>query len=355
MKNQSPRMNTLIIIAKKRYKQLFNAFANFVIPHPKGNFLITEIIRGVMAQEFERIIIIAEQKVIEHGVVVEEVSAEIFNEFNIEPDFYHAFCVTNYLTEIKNAIKQFKIEGSIMVLDCDFIFSLGNYSFPTTNALIVADVRKFPDISVSDNEFAIVANDTVTLCETHSVGTYAMIGFYIKDAAEFRQAHSKVYSWKNFNTAKVLNFISQSSKMDLLEVTRCFDISTHTKWKQYLSEFRTIFVTLDGILIKKKNRKLFNKWYDDETPIKPNVQLINGLYDCGLSYIIIVTNRPEREELFELLKEFGIKYHRVIGDLPDNKVMFLNCFDVDQQNPSVSAVNIPKNSDTLKWSVNPNE
>jgi hypothetical protein len=349
-------MNNLILHADKKYIDFFHAYSVFVLQHPKGTFLITEIIRAFDAQEFDRIVILVDKKFMNNSGLLEEIKQEIFDEFNIEPDFYAIYGSSFRLpTVIKNCIKLFKLTGGLLYVDCEHIFTLGNYTIPTDNTMVVADLRKFPELSAANKRFANFDNNTTTLCENNINGNYIVLAFFFKDAYEYREHHRKAFSFNDFSLSKLVNVLSATSPFQKLEVKYCYDISTSSKLKQYMRKFQILFVSLDGVLVKKKNKHYYSRWYREEVTIHKNVRTLNELYDKGYWYIIIITNRPEREELFGLLKELNIKYHRVIGDLPDSAITLLTCFDVGHPNPNATAINLPRNTDLLRWSINPND
>lgn len=132
-------------------------------------------------------------------------------------------------------------------------------------------------------------------------------------------------------------------------VKEYIDWGTLKEWNMYKSQYSTLFINIDGVLVEKSH-EFFEPNYGNTTKIKDNVAAINSLYDSERVQIILITSRGEgyREITESQLDREGIKYHQIIFNLNRGKKIVIN--DYSQENPfkSCDAINIKSDSADLK-------
>ena len=116
------------------------------------------------------------------------------------------------------------------------------------------------------------------------------------------------------------------------EVADYIDWGTVKEWCAYTNLYSTVFVDLDGMLVYNSSQYGQPRWGQTEG-IRPNIDAINYLYDSGKVDIIVTTSRKEhfREATIEQLKSVGLKYHKIIFELPHARRIVIN--DYSPSNP----------------------
>ena len=126
------------------------------------------------------------------------------------------------------------------------------------------------------------------------------------------------------------------------------DWGTLKDWNRFKSGFGTLFVNLDGTLVRNSGEYFEPLWGSTEG-IKENIEAINRLYDSGKVQIIITSSRKEeaRELTLQQLKREGVRYHQILSGLNHGKQIVVN--DYARSNPfkSCDAVNIARDSADL--------
>ena len=132
------------------------------------------------------------------------------------------------------------------------------------------------------------------------------------------------------------------------EVEDFLDWGTLDDWSAFRARFCTLFIDLDGTLVKN-SAEYFSPFWGDTDAIEENVSAINALYDSGYGEIVITTTRnSESEEVTRAqLSRIGLRYHRLMLGLFHGKRIVIN--DYARTNPyrSCDAINIPRDSSEL--------
>ncbi len=134
-----------------------------------------------------------------------------------------------------------------------------------------------------------------------------------------------------------------------IETFNYVDWGTKEDWFNYVRQYKTLFVDLDGTLVKSSGKYTPPFWGETES-IKKNAEFLNELYDTGKVYIIITTARSssaETETLKQLERE-GIKYHNIIFDLFHANRTIINDYGTSNPYPTCDAVNLVRNSNELE-------
>ena len=133
------------------------------------------------------------------------------------------------------------------------------------------------------------------------------------------------------------------------EVKDYIDWGTKQDWFEYVRNYKTLFIDLDGTLVKSSGKHTPPYWGETKA-IKENVDFINKLYDTGKVYIIITTARDKeaKEVTLKQLKREGIKYHDIILGLYHSNRTIINDYGTSSPYPTCDAVNIIRNSNELE-------
>lgn len=226
-----------------------------------------------------------------------------------------------------------------MIKDCDNYFELSDID-TSINSVMYSRLK--PGIEATNKSYIqktssdIVTNiiEKVMISDTFCVGGYCFAnlkenlkGNYPSDAI----CHDILIMNQNYKAIEVENYI---------------DWGTEKEWKEYSSTYSNIFCDIDGVLFYS-GEKNYN--YTDVKPIEENVKVIRDLYNSGKSKIILVTARSEnlRDITIQTLSRYDIPYHELIMGLFHSKRIAINDYASTNPYPSVSAINILRDSNTL--------
>jgi hypothetical protein len=190
---------------------------------------------------------------------------------------------------------------------------------------------------------------------TNIVEKRVISNFFCSGAYGFEDAQEYLRYFNNLSDLKGL-YISHIIYQMLLEnkafsAAVCSDYSdwgTLKDWNRYKAQFGTLFIDLDGTLIRNSGEYFEPVWGTTEG-LKENIQAINRLYDSGKVQIIITTSRREeaRQLTVKQLEKEGLRYHQIFFGLNHGKRILVN--DYARSNPfkSCDSVNIARNSEDL--------
>jgi len=126
------------------------------------------------------------------------------------------------------------------------------------------------------------------------------------------------------------------------------DWGTLDAWNKYKSQYKCLFVDIDGTLITNSSHH-FPPYVGSGEPIENNIDLLADLHEQGKAKIILTTSRPEnlRKITIMELQTKGIPYDELIMGLPHCQRIIINDFARSNPYPSCSAINIPRNENNL--------
>ena len=134
----------------------------------------------------------------------------------------------------------------------------------------------------------------------------------------------------------------------IIDIKSYLDWGSHELFYQYQAKFASIFIDIDGTLVKNSGQ-YFKPIWGNTNALESNVKYLNKLYDSGCTYIILTTSRKESFASItkKQLKELNIKYHQIIFNLPHCKRYLINDYAPTNPYPSAIAININRNDDNL--------
>jgi hypothetical protein len=126
------------------------------------------------------------------------------------------------------------------------------------------------------------------------------------------------------------------------------DLGTLDDWNNYMGLFKTLFIDIDGVLVKNGGQYFDPKWGFCE-PLKENVALINRMHDTGKVMVILTTARSSayEHETIDDLTYAGLRYHKIIFDVLHAQRILINDFANSNPYPSAVAINIHRDIDQL--------
>lgn len=348
-------MSDLILPIAGKSSRFPNLRPKWMLTHPNGNFMLIEAIKGLNLKKFKKVYIIVLNKHL--------------NEYKFEKGLknqLHNIGVKNFKliildqeTEsqaetVYNGIKIGKINGSICIKDCDNYFDIETND---TNFISIEKLSNFKNINaknksyINTNEFGNIINiaEKQIISDSFCTGCY---GF--KSSKDFIKYFEILKDKKDLYISHIVyKMILDNHIFKTIKCNNYIDWGTKEDWDNYKLEYKTIFIDLDGVLVKNSSEHFIPKWCETE-PIKENVELVRKLYNSGKAQIIITTSRKSylKKQIIKELNEKNIPYHKLILDLFHAKRFLINDFSDTNKYPSCEAINLIRDNNNLNKYIN---
>jgi hypothetical protein len=344
-------MNIILPVAGKS-SRFPDVRPKWLLINPNGNFMIVDAIIGMEVENIEslNILYLKEHELkfqFKKGLLENLEKYNIHNKIN----FIELENQTEHQVE---TVRQglIKIEKNIpfLIKDCDNIFKL-NYnknednfvSYCTLNKNKITDIGSKSYLQL--DKFNIINN----IVEKKIISDkFCCGGYFFKNSTEFLK-----YSNFNANIAfisdVVFNMILNKIPFIGIEATNYEDLGTLTEWYKYKNQFLTLFIDIDGTLIYNSSAYM-PPYIGDTSIIEDNVKCLKEYIETEKVEVILTTSRPEkyRQITEDQLKNTGIKYKHLIMNLQHCKRIIINDFSNTNPYKSCEAINIPRNTETLR-------
>ncbi len=323
----------------------------WMLTHPNGNLMLAEAIRGLAFSKLEKIYLTVLSAHLKEFQCLDGIKKQ-FKQIGLG-DKLVVVALDNPTQSqpetVARAIEKEKIKGPICIKDSDNFFRL---KVPEKNFVSVVDLNQVGFINPSNKSYADVnENQFVTnIVEKRVISNFFCSGAYgFEDAQEYLRYFNSLSNLKGLYISHIIYQMLLENKAFSAAV--CSDYSdwgTLKDWNRYKAQFGTLFIDLDGTLIRNSGEYFEPVWGTTEG-LKENIQTINRLYDSGKVQIIITTSRREeaRQLTVKQLEKEGLHYHQIIFGLNHGKRIVVN--DYARSNPfkSCDSVNIARNSEDL--------
>jgi hypothetical protein len=353
-------MNLIIPCAGKSTR-FFDSRPKWLFTNPNGKLMIQEAISNLDLSNITNVYFCFLKEHLELVNINEIIIKSWFNNIitnNININILILDESTKSQSEtIIKIIDHFNIKGNIFIKDCDntFNFSIipGNYvcynniSNQTKNILGKSYIQ-------TNN-----INEILNIVEKNIISNKFCVGGYsFLDCNEFKKTYIQINNnlISNNRTNEEI-YISHIIKQMIINntiffshlITKYFDWGTIDEWKKYCKMFKTIFIDLDGTLVKNSGQYFGEIWGTTDI-LENNVEYIRELKKTQFIYIIITTSRKSdfKQVTIEQLNKFNIPYDQIIFDLPHCTRYLINDFANTNSYPSAVAINLSRNSDNLK-------
>lgn len=247
---------------------------------------------------------------------------------------------------VYQTIKHNKLNGTILVRDCDSFF---NHEIEENGNRIYCNhidghLKLTQKSYVEFNEHNIVSN----IVEKKIIGEYFCVGGYQFDSA---LEYCKVFETLN-NTSKEIYIstiigcmIGKNSIFLRREVNNYVDLNDLEQFDKY-NDKPTYFCDIDGVICKVQSRYDDNPFVDYE-PIEDNVNTLLSEQARGCK-IVFTTARDGNfyDETYTMLTELGFKDFRLLMDITRSRRVVIN--DYDRIYPTCSAICIKSEVPELK-------
>lgn len=347
-------MKTLIVPMMGKSTRFPNLRPKWMLTHPIGGFMGTEALRGLNLNAFSTVYFVTNK---EHEEKYQFIESFIHHLHLINNRINVQFLLLEQQTRsqpetVYQCIKQKNITGEILVKDSDNFFeaTIGDEKnfvcYFDLNDGNQFNAKNKSYIQFDNNDFISNIVEKKIVSSTFSVGGY---GF--EEAEEFCRHFEKLgyLDSEVYMSNVIFEMLLAGHKFVGVRTTKYEDWGTLEEWNRYKQTFKTLFVDLDGVLLE--NTSIYTApFIGTGRGLFANIKLLKSLYATGRTRIIITTARPSSERrLTEYeLREHGIPFDVLLMDLPHSQRIIINDYADSNPFPSCQAINIKRNSDTLK-------
>ena len=324
-----------------------------MLSHPMTNrMMVTEAISGLNLDFFDNIYFLCLQ---EHedkysfmkGFVAELDDAGLRAKSNIVllPEQTDSQSETVY-----TFLSGYELDGFIFIKDSDGFYRC---DVEERNQVAYFDLNDMDDINARTKSYVdLDVNDVVTNIVEKKVisSTFSSGGYGFADAKEFCKTFEKLQDMDGecYISHIIFEMMLSGSTFYGTKTTDFKDWGTLDAWNKYKSQYKCLFVDIDGTLITNSSHH-FPPYTGSGEPIEDNIDLLAELHEQGKAKIILTTSRPERlrQLTIQELQTKGIPFDDLVMGLPHCQRIVINDFARSNPYPSCSAINIPRNENNL--------
>jgi len=325
-----------------------------MLSHPMTNrLMVTEAISGLNLDFFDNIYFICLQQHEDKysfmkGFVSELDDAGLRAKSNIVllPEQTESQSETVY-----TFLSGYDLDGFIFIKDSDGFYRC---DVEERNQVAYFDLNDMDDINARTKSYVdLDVNNVVTNIVEKKVisSTFSSGGYGFADAKEFCKTFEKLQDMDGecYISHIIFEMMLSGSTFYGTKTTDFKDWGTLDAWNKYKSQYKCLFVDIDGTLITNSSHH-FPPYVGSGEPIEDNIDLLAELHEQGKAKIILTTSRPERLRQITImeLQTKGIPYDELVMGLPHCQRVIINDFARSNPYPSCSAINIPRNENNLK-------
>ena len=342
--------HTLVLPIGNQSSYFPNMKPKWMLTHPNGYWMLLESLTGLPLDQFDEIVIIGLTSYIDQNYVSEGIREQFKLKGWHKPVKIIAISASdNQPQTIYNGLKQANITGAIFIKDCDNCFHIAN--IPKDNCVTYIDLNKHDSIYASEKSYIQQDDQGIinNIVEKYVISNTFCCGGYGFDSVDtFYQLYEAVSSISQIDSKQL--YLSHLISYGLLNKTfigiqadNFVDWGCLKLWREYVSQYKTLFVDVDGILLENTGRFSEPTW-GTGNGIQPNIDLINTLYKNGKHQIILTTARVDIDQLVSELNLHGVCYHRIVNNLWHCQRIIINDFADTNPYPSCDSISIPRNS-----------
>jgi len=349
---QKMATKSLIVTAAGQSTRFEGLKPKWMLTHPLGNWMIVEALKGMDFENIDKVYFGFLNEHIQkyhclHAIekCIDEIGIADKSEIIIigEPTL-------NQPHTVAEVIKRGDIKGQIIIKEVDNYFT---YEIEDGNFMCYYDLNDTDSINPSNKSYITVGDDghIDSLVEKKVISSTFGCGSYsFESATAFLSYFDTFEPTPHLYLSDIIKkMINNGLKFKPVKVEDYIDWGTKEDWFNYVREYKTLFVDIDGTLVESSG-KYTPPYWGQTSAIKENVELLNKLYDTGKVYVILTTARPSSAKDITLnqLETEGIKYHDVIFDLYHANRTIINDYGTSNPYPTCDAINIVRNSNELE-------
>jgi hypothetical protein len=235
--------------------------------------------------------------------------------------------------------------SSILIKDSDSFYSS---TIAQGNAIYVCNLHKNQQFKNVHAKSYTITNDQgiiVGVVEKKIVSdNFCAGGYQFESAAAYVKAFEEIQQSDQelFVSHIIDHMIAREGVFVEQQVTDMIDVGTATEWFEF-NDKPTYFSDIDGTIVKNQHPDL------PFDPLPDNIDLLLTEQARGCK-LVFCTARPRRFEQRTrlMLDSFGFKDYDLVMAVNHSRRVLINDFATSVPFPSAEAVNLPRNSNTLK-------
>lgn len=324
-----------------------------MLSHPMTNrMMVTEAISGLNLDFFDNIYFICLQQHEDKyqfmkGFVSELDDAGLREKSNIVllPEQTDSQSETVY-----TFLSGYDLDGFVFIKDSDGFYRC---DVEERNQVAYFDLNDMDDINARTKSYVdLDVNDVVTNIVEKKVisSTFSSGGYGFADAKEFCKTFEKLQDMDGecYISHIIFEMMLSGSTFYGTKTTDFKDWGTLDAWNKYKSQYKCLFVDIDGTLITNSSHH-FPPYVGSGEPIENNIDFLAELHEQGKTKIVLTTSRPDKFRQLTILElqTKGIPFDELVMGLPHCQRVIINDFARSNPYPSCKAINIPRNTDDL--------
>ena len=345
-------MKNLIVTAAGLSTRFEGLKPKWMLTHPNGNWMIVEALKNLDFGSIDKVYFGFLNEHIEKYNCKEAIDMCI-RELGIENKAEVVVLdkrTVNQPHTVYEVIKQASIKGQIIIKEVDNTFS---YKIEDGNFMCYYDLNDTTLINPSNKSYITIDDEgsISDLVEKKVISSTFGCGSYsFEDSGDYCDYFVKMSdNEKLFLSDIIKKMIDDGFKFKPVAVYDYIDWGTKEDWFDYVRQYKTLFVDIDGTLVKSSGKYIPPYWGETEG-IKENIDFLNKLYDTGKVCIILTTARSSdaKNVTIKQLEREGVKYDNIIFDLFHANRTIINDYGTSNPYPTCDAVNIVRNSNELE-------
>ena len=244
----------------------------------------------------------------------------------------------------------YDLDGFIFIKDSDGFYKC---DVEERNQVAYFDLNDMDDINARTKSYVdLDVNDVVTNIVEKKVisSTFSSGGYGFADAKEFCKTFEKLQDMDGecYISHIIFEMMLSGSTFYGTKTTDFKDWGTLDAWNKYKSQYKCLFVDIDGTLITNSSHH-FPPYVGSGEPIENNIDFLAELHEQGKTKIVLTTSRPDKFRQLTImeLQTKGIPFDELVMGLPHCQRVIINDFARSNPYPSCKAINIPRNTDDL--------
>jgi hypothetical protein len=252
-------------------------------------------------------------------------------------------------------IERARVDGPILIKDADSFFDPTER--PTGNFVGTLDLRSNLSISrVGAKSFLVINEQNLIshIVEKHVSSNFVSAGLYaFGDAGAYldcyRATAREVTGGEVFVSHVIDEALRRGEVFKPYFVSNLIDVGTVEDWRLFTQARRLFLVDVDGVVFRNQSEFFPPYWGDEVEPIEENIERLRELQATG-SQLVFITSRTEkyREATMRALTARGLEVHALVMGCMHAPRVLINDFADSNPYPSATAINLPRNSATLR-------
>ena len=323
----------------------------WLLTHPNGNLMIIESILGLRLEEFKKIYIISLESHLKKYQFLDGLRKQ-FKSIGCLDKLEVVILKEGTSSQpetIAKGIEEGGIRGGIYIKDCDNFFVedkfsgnfVSTYDLSNMN-LVHAKNKSYIETNAKGMLVNIVEKKVVS--STFNVGGY---GF--ESAKVFLKYYNSLKNESDLFVSHIIyKMILNGESFEKSDVKGYLDWGTLPEWNAYKSQYATVFINIDGILVEN-SEEFFDPLWGTTQGIRKNIESVNGLYATKKVDVILTTSRSKlyERQTIEQLKLEGVNYHQIVFGLFQGRSIVINNYDLRKPYKSCHSINIETDTASL--------